>query len=314
MRMPLRCARPALRPGLCAWAALCLCLPAWGAPAREFVFDPEPAEGRRVRRVRYGFTASNTSGEPLRAARLRVAVPLRHAAGQQAVRLRCSHAADCLIDTNGNPALCFVLDGLPPYGQREIAIEAEVLTAGPPDDPEPAGPAAAAARRAFGQVTGALVYDGYHKAERGAAWALAHGRGDCSEYAAALVARCREAGVRARRVSGFCCKRDGILDPAGFHSWVEYHDGRAWRAADPFYGRFAPSPADYVGFVRHADPDGGAAVFRCSGEGLRVRMHAPGGGGGAGPPRVLNAGEPRAAGGCPCGSAGRSGAAGSVQR
>ena len=253
--------------------ALVLWAAAAGAAERVFEFGPAPAGYTGARRLRYGFTASNTGKAPLREARLRVAAPAPHTAAQWCARLACTHEAERVADTNGNQVLLFRLDGLPPYGQRVISIDAEVFISDRPDPTDPADPAHRTARAAFDRVVGTLVYDGYHQRDRGAAWALEHGRGDCTEFAAAFVALCRAGGVPARRVSGYRCSRARVLSPFEFHTWAEFHDGRAWRPVDPLYGRFPAPPAGAIAFILHAHAGPPAALFRCEGENLAVSMN-----------------------------------------
>jgi hypothetical protein len=232
--------------------------------------------------VRWGFTASNTGGAPLGPdARLWAALPRPDAAGLQCERMTCSHAAERSVDPDGNVALCIPLAGLAPYGQRIVTIEC-VLTASalssagfqpahqvqPGWLPEPAS-ATSRARAVFNRLRGTLRDDGYHRRDRGAAWALAQGRGDCTEFAAVLVDALRAAGIPARRVSGYRCARSMLLAPSGFHTWTEFHDGARWRAADLAHGVFDP-PANGR-LVFRAGP--GDAFFRFAGRNLRVRMN-----------------------------------------
>jgi hypothetical protein len=128
-------------------------------------------------------------------------------------------------------------------------------------------------RRIFDGVVSSIAYDGYHKRERGAAWALEHGRGDCSEFAAVFVERCQAGGIPARRVSGYRRPFSGVLLPAGFHTWAEFRDGGNWHPVDPQRGEFDVSAEAYVALRIHERPDEGATMFRYQGEGLRVRMN-----------------------------------------
>jgi hypothetical protein len=234
--------------------------------------------------VRWGFTASNTGGTPLGSdAVLWAALPRSDAAGLRCERVTCSHAAERVVEPGGNVVLRVPLDGLAPYGQRIVTIEcaltrsmdrpagfppADAGTAGLAAQPEPAS-VASRARAVFDRLRGTLRNDGYHRRDRGAAWALEHGRGDCTEFAAVLADALRAERFPARRVSGYRCARSMRLAPAGLHTWTEFHDGLRWRAADLTDGTFDP-PADGLIVFRAGAY---AALFRFTGRNLRVRMN-----------------------------------------
>lgn len=83
-------------------------------------------------------------------------------------------------------------------------------------------------------VVSKLRKPGYDPTDRGAAWALKRGTGDCTEYSDLFVALCRAKGIPAR-----CC--EGFLNytPRGDtpkHIWAEvYFDRYGWVAFDPLH-------------------------------------------------------------------------------
>ncbi len=110
--------------------------------------------------------------------------------------------------------------------------------------------------------------------EMGASWALANGRGDCSEYSDLMVAFLRVQGVPARKVVGIALldsttgnhlpsyaegatwnyyKEDSqasSIDNSTGHAWVEYFvQGVGWIACDPTWGNSGQDYFNYIDYL-----------------------------------------------------------------
>jgi len=85
-----------------------------------------------------------------------------------------------------------------------------------------------------------ITYNSYEAGDRGAIWALEHGTGDCTEFADALLALSRAAGVPARFLEGVTYREGGSSDLSQIkHDWLEaYLPGHGWVPLDPTWGRF----------------------------------------------------------------------------
>jgi transglutaminase-like putative cysteine protease len=122
-----------------------------------------------------------------------------------------------------------------------------------------------------------LRYAGYVKNARGARYALAHQKGDCTEFMALFVALCRADRIPARGIGGYVLKNSSIVKPAGYHNWAEfYHDG-VWHAVDPQNNVFMPSLTEYIAMRIIGDPANSSlpafSRFGFKGHGLAVRMN-----------------------------------------
>lgn len=83
-----------------------------------------------------------------------------------------------------------------------------------------------------------LDYQTFFGKDLGATHAMDMRKGDCTEYAALMIALCRREGIPARQASGFTIANpDGVLDnilKSSNHAWVEvYLDNLGWIPFDP---------------------------------------------------------------------------------
>lgn len=83
-----------------------------------------------------------------------------------------------------------------------------------------------------------LEYQTFFGKDLGATHAWDLQKGDCTEYAALMIALCRKEGIPARQVSGFTiANTSGILGSifkSSGHAWVEvYFEGLGWIPFDP---------------------------------------------------------------------------------
>jgi transglutaminase-like putative cysteine protease len=85
-----------------------------------------------------------------------------------------------------------------------------------------------------------ISYSSYESGDRGAVWALEQGNGDCTEFADALLALSRAAGIPARFLEGVTYRAGETPDPSQIkHDWLEaYLPGNGWVPLDPTWGRF----------------------------------------------------------------------------
>lgn len=85
-----------------------------------------------------------------------------------------------------------------------------------------------------------ITYSSYEEGDRGAVWALGYGRGDCTEFADALLALSRAAGIPARFLEGVTYRESRSADLGQIkHDWLEaYLPGHGWVPLDPTWGRF----------------------------------------------------------------------------
>ena len=85
-----------------------------------------------------------------------------------------------------------------------------------------------------------ITYNAYEAGDRGAVWALEHGTGDCTEFADALLALSRAAGIPARFLEGVTYRDGGSSDLTQIkHDWLEaYLPDHGWVPLDPTWGRF----------------------------------------------------------------------------
>jgi transglutaminase-like putative cysteine protease len=259
--------------GAAAWVAAVFLL--YPGPQQE---TSEP----QSRRLSCGYTLENTSRRLLRDVVLLVPAPLEVSPGQECVDLEASRPFEQVRDELGNRFLRFTFPELPPFAARIVTVRAELESRSIPRpfplrDPHPylepsrfvqsehpdiarraealsAGGAEATAKRIFDWVRGQVSDSGFLREERGALFALRKGKGDCTEQADLFVALSRASGLAARRVSGWLAGSRGVLRPGNVHDWAQFHDGRAWRIADPQQGVFGQPDTGYVAALIRKSP------------------------------------------------------------
>ncbi len=95
-------------------------------------------------------------------------------------------------------------------------------------------------RALYDYVGDNISYSAYESGDRGAVWALEQGSGDCTEFADALLALSRAAGIPARFLEGVTYRAGESPEPSQIkHDWLEaYLPGHGWVPLDPTWGRF----------------------------------------------------------------------------
>lgn len=253
-------------------------------------------------RLRYFFTARNTTARALHDVSLVLFLPRRQGAAQRADTVNASLPATIQFEPLANQSATLTTT-FPPFGQKVISLDATVhLAAAPlPEpletekflEPEPfiesddssiherasrlSGTSPREiALQAQDFVRAALTATSYTPEDRGAAQALSTGRGDCTEFAYLFVALLRARGIPSRVISGFVVEQDTLLRPANYHNWAEFYDGERWRLADPHSGVFDEGYDRYVTFrVLSAKGQGrihGAQRFAASAAGVEIEM------------------------------------------
>lgn len=103
-------------------------------------------------------------------------------------------------------------------------------------------------RATYQWVKDELYYEGYVAQDRGALYAARNRAGDCTEYAALLVALLRANGIPARLLGGFVVDQDVLLRSVDYHNWAEVRINAQWHIVDPQKGRWMPTSLNYVPF------------------------------------------------------------------
>lgn len=248
---------------------------AWWATRED---DPEfDAELNVVYKLR----VSNPSGHAVRDARVLAYAPIAESGYQHALRLRVTSPYEEFVDSHGNRVLEIKLGLLPPYGQTEIAVEATVASASTPNAGQPPdegswlgkAPWLALGHPELNSLTATIRHTErrnqpasieelvasrlkpaeYDAIPRGAAWALEHGKGDCSEFAAVAAGLARSAGLPARLVDGWRVTDGGMLESAAFHTWAEVWDGSKWQTVDAHAQATGGHSGRYVAFRYQPD-------------------------------------------------------------
>ena len=228
------------------------------------------------RRIRYRFAIRNPTDELVRDLRVGLYAPVVHTASQRTIGLEASAPYELEVDAVGQQIMTFVIDSLPPYATRMIGIEATLLLT---TDPQTAlafnadrylGPASyiesdhpaivdlarnlkqadaiATARTIHEWVRDNVTDVGYVRSDRGALYALEHGRGDCSEFAYLFTALSRADGVPSRVMEGYRMREDGVLRPEDLHNWSEFFWEGKWHLVDSHAGEFMGGYSSYIAF------------------------------------------------------------------
>jgi len=290
--------------------ALCLLAVTAGACSREKNFSTVVApEGYRIpRRIQYGFTVQNETGQLVEKGQLWTFAPVKLTATQWCEQVDASHPFRLISDRLGNQVLRITLPGMPPYASRIITIRVKLLLAANPNavegedagvflhpglniesnDPRLVslaqslrkGRGNSSPERFFHWITGNIRYDGYAREDRGALQCLNRKAGDCTEQMYLFAALCRVAGIPARGMAGYVCDGDRILRAADYHNWAEFQKDGVWRIADPQQRTFMANPSRYIamrvlasGADEETNPLAGYHRFRVEGEGLKVKMN-----------------------------------------
>ncbi|HET9680261.1 MAG TPA: transglutaminase-like domain-containing protein, partial [Gammaproteobacteria bacterium] len=176
----------------------------------------------------------------------------------------------------GNRVMVFQIDGIPPYGTQVITVTAKVrrysrwqpvdgwhplrqLQAGEYmalNAPVIQDAAHALSRQsAIATASEVLGYLGTHiravdyiREDRGAAYALLEGRGDCTEYMYAFSALMRANEIPTLNFGGFLSDGSEVLHSARYHNWAAYEGENGWVVVDPEQSIADASGNEYLVF------------------------------------------------------------------
>ncbi|GAA5786693.1 transglutaminase-like domain-containing protein [Chitiniphilus shinanonensis] len=262
---------------------------------------PSARGAAATRLVRQQLILSNPGQTPLHDATALFYAPARLAAGQRLATLDIDQPHRLIEDRAGNTLVELPIRELAPFASRIVRVTARLEIPSTPAAPDLApyllaspfvevdAPAiralAASLRRASSRetvqaihawVNSHLQYAGFVAEDRGAAQALAQGRGDCTEFAYLCVALARACDIPARMVGGYLMETDGAVRSVTYHNWAEVWLAAQWQIVDAQRGPLFPAPLRYVAFriqplVEHPAMQG-AHKFSAS-PGLRLVMH-----------------------------------------
>lgn len=252
--------------------------------------------------LRFSVLMSNPGAHALQGQRLWMYLPVAQGLHGRVVRQDVDAPHAFVSDRLGHNIVEVRPDTLPGHGRRMVRITvelgagaAEAPYAGPPtqwlapqvnmesDHPELLQVAQPLRRdtpqdtalNVYEWVASSLAYAGYLGEDLGALRALQTRRGDCTEYAALVVALCRACGVPARMVGGYFTQRSLAPRPTDYHNWAEvWLDGR-WRVADAQLRHWQTLEQHYIPFRYYWDseinPVGLAHRYRVAGD-MQVSM------------------------------------------
>ncbi len=252
--------------------------------------------------IRYSLLVQNTTNLPIKGARISVDGPVAHTATQHCQNIQSSYPYTVQKNNPGNQSLAFQWEIFPPLSTKVITIQSEIQIWDHPRrdkiytvkdflQPEPfiesgdsrirfqaarlkGRTALQTVENIYDWVSTHIAYRGYVSRNRGAAYALKYGQGDCTEYAFLFVALCRANGIPARPLAGFVCPQSMVVDFSDYHNWAEFYlDGR-WHIADPQYKNFMKNKPFYVAFqnIRPSNGLNGFLIGKIEGQGLEVRI------------------------------------------
>lgn len=120
-----------------------------------------------------------------------------------------------------------------------------------------------------------LTYEGYVAQGKGALSALKTRTGDCTEYAALVVALARANAIPSRMVGGYVVDKDLVLRVDEYHDWAQLRLNGCWQTVDAQKGSWLPSDQQYIPFQIYGDTAtsemGLLARYRMDGD-LEVRF------------------------------------------
>jgi hypothetical protein len=253
-------------------------------------------------RILYSLSIQNTTNRPITASSIGVYGPILRTATQHCTDIQTSHPHELTKDKLGSQSLAFQWDIFPPLSTKIVTVKSDIKIWNKPQrdetlaikdflHPEPliesddrqiriqaeklkAKRSLKTVENTFEWVANHIVYNGYVSRNRGAAYALKYGKGDCTEYAFLFVALCRANGIPARPLAGFVCPQSMVVDFGDYHNWAEFYlDGR-WHIADPQNKRFMSNTPYYIAFqnIRPSKGQNGFLIYKVDGVGLEVKL------------------------------------------
>ncbi len=224
--------------------------------------------------VRYNFTVKNKTNQLIEKAQFWTYAPVAKNSTQKVTNIKATLPYELMVDETGNQILSFVIENLPPYGNKVLTITVELLFAEASNSQkeplldsflvseqfvEVAHPKIISlaqkilgsdpvltSKSAYQWVADNIQYAGYISDDRGALYALNKKKGDCTEYMYLFVALMRANGIPARGVGGYIYPHNAILKSEDYHNWAEVYVDGAWRLVDPQNRVFMEQSTSYV--------------------------------------------------------------------
>ncbi len=252
--------------------------------------------------IRYILRVQNTTNLAIKDAQVVVFAPVARTATQRCGQIKASRPHTVSKDGLGNQSIAFQWDIFPPLSTRFVTVQGDVkiwekpqkhktievkdfLRAEPfieSDDNHirsqaeklKAATSLQTVHTVFDWVADHISYSGYVSRNRGAAYALTYGKGDCTEYAALFVALCRANGIPARPLGGFVCSKSMLVDSSDYHNWAEFYLDNRWHIADPQNRKIMTNTPYYIAFqnIRPAKGLNGHLISEIKGKGLEVKI------------------------------------------
>lgn len=254
--------------------------------------------------VRYSFTVRNATSQTMHGVSFWTYAPIQYSSTQKVNKLWASHPYQLIEDPSGNQRLLFSFPDLPPNGTRLVSIRAEMSFS---DQSQPramlddkpyliserfveadnpriqalakslrAETPSATVRNIHSWVSTHLKWERYLAEEKGAAYAMEHLTGDCTESMDLFAALGRAEGIPVRGMGGYVHTENVELKSADFHNWAEYYLDGAWRIADPQKKFIEGKQSSYIQMqVLSRDPALNEMNFRffTANPGLQVEMN-----------------------------------------
>lgn len=262
--------------------------------------------------IRYSFTVQNTQNTLLKNPEFWAYAPVKQTATQKVKSLKATHKYELTQDDLGNQIMHFKFPYLAPYASKIITVTAQLELSKQPNRIEETnkeekldikqlylGPEKnieaddkeirilaitlkKPSNRATSQSTNIwiennLIYSGYIKDDRGAAYALKNKKGDCTEYAYLYTALVRANQIPSRVIGGYVYKSNAVLDPTDFHNWSEYYSDGRWHLVDPQGKKHEQDQQDYIAMriisQKQDSKMGNSHRFITVSNGLKVKLN-----------------------------------------
>lgn len=225
--------------------------------------------------MRYSIQIRNTGNKALKDAKVAVFAPLDMPQQRVVVLETQPTRYSASPEAEGFNNITFDFDLIPPFGEKNVIVTAQLQVLPEPHDQAVLYPDAYLGdgeylklqsaelqtvlkdiqpeasqqlpKQVYDWVLQNIQYSGYVQEDRGALYALKTRKGDCTEYMYLMMALLRASGIPARGLAGFYVeKQESMVSAAGYHNWVEYYDGEVWRILDPLNNRFDEGYGHYV--------------------------------------------------------------------
>lgn len=232
--------------------------------------------------VRYQLEISNDNYLPVNEANLTVFAPVKEIGFQKTTNINASEPFELESDKYGNQLLSFTINNMAPFSKRYITVTATVIFDGSRQDKALVDLSTVflknekyldlnnlkirstaslisnetvnksplnVAQELHSWVVNNLSYAGYQKQDLGAAYAIKHLKGDCTEYMYLSSALMRAQKIPNIPVAGFSLGRSkSILKAADYHNWNYFIDDGILKISDTQGNVFNEKEDQYIVF------------------------------------------------------------------